>query len=103
MTHRYDHFEDTELWRAIDNALAELEKNADVSVSTARHLVIGFMANAVARVCIPVNSKAEYIGVANALNEVCHGFEIDDAEFQTRIGIERGELIAILRRLSKNA
>lgn len=41
----------------------------------------------------------ERIFVHNALNEVCHGIEISDPEFQTRLGCDRDTLIALLRRI----
>ena len=35
--------------------------------------------------------------VNNALNEVCHGVHIGDAEFQTRLGAPRSDAQALLR------
>jgi hypothetical protein len=37
--------------------------------------------------------------LGNALNEVCNGVEIADFEFQTRLGVERSEAQALLRRV----
>jgi hypothetical protein len=36
MSHPYTEFEDTALWKVVDAALAELEKNGDVKLSTAK-------------------------------------------------------------------
>jgi len=43
MSHPYTEFEDTELWKAVDAALAELEQNQDVKLSTAREYVVGYL------------------------------------------------------------
>ena len=45
-------------------------------------------------------SPVELVGVSNALNEVCHGVHIDDAEFSTRLGISREALSGILSAIS---
>ncbi len=37
-------------------------------------------------------TRDELGGISNALNEVCNGVHIDDAEFQTRLGVTRGFL-----------
>ena len=37
--------------------------------------------------------------LANALNEVCNGVEIEDFEFATRLGVERPEARALLRQV----
>jgi hypothetical protein len=41
-------------------------------------------------------SAHELILINNALNEVCNGVDIDDAEFATRLGAEREELRQLL-------
>jgi hypothetical protein len=43
MSHPYTEFEDTALWKAVDAALAELEQNRDVKLSTAREYVVGYL------------------------------------------------------------
>lgn len=43
----------------------------------------------------------ELTGISNALNEVCNGVHIADAEFQTRLGHTRAELASILQRLGE--
>ena len=43
MSHPYTEFEDTALWKAVDAALAELEQNQDVKLSTAREYVVGYL------------------------------------------------------------
>ena len=45
----YSKFEDTDLWKAIDTALAELEKNGDVQLTTARRYVVGYLCQQLAR------------------------------------------------------
>ncbi len=37
--------------------------------------------------------------LSNAVNEVANGIQIEDWEFQTRLGCERSELLSILRKL----
>jgi hypothetical protein len=41
MSHPYTEFENTKLWRVIDAAVTDLEKNCDVKLLTAREYVIG--------------------------------------------------------------
>ncbi len=41
----------------------------------------------------------ELVGVCNALNEVCHGVDIDDSEFLTRLGVSRAFLADLLGQL----
>ncbi|MFN7139269.1 MAG: hypothetical protein ACK4UN_08020 [Limisphaerales bacterium] len=43
MSHPYSQFEQTPLWKAIDTAIAELERNQDVELTTARTHVIGYL------------------------------------------------------------
>lgn len=43
MSHPYSQFEQTPLWNAIDTAIAELERNRDVELTTARTHVIGYL------------------------------------------------------------
>jgi len=43
MSHPYTEFEHTALWKAVDAALAELEQNRDVKLSTAREYVVGYL------------------------------------------------------------
>ena len=42
-------------------------------------------------------SKDELLTLSNALNEVCNGIHIDDAEFSTRLGATRAEVRRLLR------
>lgn len=44
-------------------------------------------------------SAYELTLLSNALNEVCHGADIDDAEFATRLGAERQELHQLLKNI----
>jgi hypothetical protein len=43
----------------------------------------------------------ELTGISNALNEVCNGVDIGDAEFQTRLGHPRSQLAGILHQLGE--
>lgn len=47
MSHPYEEFERTKLWSVIDRAIAELEENTDLELTTARTLVVGFLTKAV--------------------------------------------------------
>ncbi len=41
MSHPYAEFENTKLWKAIDVAIADLERNTDIKLETVREYVIG--------------------------------------------------------------
>ncbi|VTR96504.1 unnamed protein product [Gemmata massiliana] len=45
----------------------------------------------------------ELTGLINALNEVCHGVHIEDAEFEARIGVSRSLLAELLTKLRTGA
>lgn len=49
-----------------------------------------------ARTVRVVLGEDELALIANALNEVCNGVEIEDFEFSTRLGVERSEARALL-------
>jgi hypothetical protein len=42
----------------------------------------------------------ELLGISNALNEICNGADIADAEFQTRLGQTRSEMASILQQIA---
>ena len=46
-------------------------------------------------------SPEDLLGASNALNEVCNGIDIDDAEFQTRLGRTRADLRRTLQAFSE--
>lgn len=46
-------------------------------------------------------SREQLIGINDALNEVCNGGQIEDPEFQTRLGIDRSKAQAILDSVSQ--
>ena len=48
-----------------------------------------------------VLSEQELTLINNALNVVCNGVHIDDFEFATRLGGERPEVKAVLRRVNE--
>jgi hypothetical protein len=41
--HPYENFENTPLWTAFNNSLAELEQNQDIEITTRKELVIGYI------------------------------------------------------------
>ena len=43
MTHSFEDYRDTPLWRALSDALAELEATREVKVDTAPDYVIGYL------------------------------------------------------------
>lgn len=45
----YRKFEDNDLWKTIDTALAELEENGDFHLTTARRYVVGYLCQQLAR------------------------------------------------------
>jgi hypothetical protein len=44
-------------------------------------------------------TEIEKTSVHNAINEVCHGVDIPDSEFQTRLGCQRADLAAVLKKI----
>lgn len=38
----------------------------------------------------------DVLAISNALNEICNGVHLDDWDFQTRIGVEREQVQAVL-------
>ena len=44
-------------------------------------------------------TAGELVLLNNALNEVCNGIAIDDAEFQTRLGVDRKTARKLLAKL----
>jgi len=101
MTHPYKEFEDTPIWRAVDHAVSELEKNSDLTLVTAREYVVGSIAKAVAMVSLGSLSQEEFSGVLNVLNEACHGASpIEDWECHSLIGLSKDELKAVLSKLN---
>jgi hypothetical protein len=46
LTHPYSHYANTDLWRAVAQALSELQTNRDITVTTADEYVIGFLCQA---------------------------------------------------------
>lgn len=41
--HPYEKFENTKLWRVIEQSISDLEDNQDLKLSTVREYVIGFI------------------------------------------------------------
>jgi hypothetical protein len=56
MPHPYARFEETPLWREIDAALGELERNRDLHVTTKREYVVGFLCQQLATAQVPTAS-----------------------------------------------
>jgi hypothetical protein len=48
-------------------------------------------------------SAEELLGITNALNEVCHGIQIPESEFQARVGVTREFLVGTLAALRAEA
>jgi hypothetical protein len=48
-------------------------------------------------------SEDELAAINNALNEVCNGVDIDDREFQTRLGVTRHQLQRLLTQIRSAA
>ena len=46
MSHSYQPYEGTPLWRAVDAALADLEENDDLELRAERRLVVGYICEA---------------------------------------------------------
>ena len=45
-------------------------------------------------------TRDEAIVLNNALNEVCNGVHLSDAEFSTRLGVERSAALELLAQLA---
>lgn len=43
MTHPYERYENTELWKIIDQALDELVENQDIEEITKREYIVGYI------------------------------------------------------------
>jgi len=43
MEHPYKEFEGLVIWQSIDRAIADLEKNQDITLTTAREYVVGYL------------------------------------------------------------
>ena len=43
MSHPYQRFEGSDLWRLLDHEIGELEGNGDLELTTARQYVIGYL------------------------------------------------------------
>ena len=41
--HPYTEYKKTELWRCLEEAILELEKNKDIELMTAREYVVGYL------------------------------------------------------------
>jgi hypothetical protein len=88
------------LWTSVASALEDLKNNGDLVVTTADRYVIGYLVQKLSQI-VPtaILTPEQAGGVHNAINEVCNGIHIDDCEFQTRIGITRDELSAVLKKI----
>ena len=49
----------------------------------------------------PAFTRDELVIINNALNEVCNGMSLEDAEFQTRIGYSREAARKVLEKVAK--
>jgi hypothetical protein len=49
MKHLYAEFEKTPLWKAVDEAISDLEKNRDMELITTRENVIGYICQQLAQ------------------------------------------------------
>ena len=47
-------------------------------------------------------SRNEMLLINNALNEVCHGIQIDEREFQTRLGVDLKAAVSLLDQIGKS-
>ena len=43
MAHPYKEFEETQLWSIVNGAVADLEENQDLSLTTGREYVVGYI------------------------------------------------------------
>jgi hypothetical protein len=46
-------------------------------------------------------TRDELLMINDALNEVCHGIQLEDWEFSTRLGVERSEAQQLLSEVSE--
>lgn len=52
----YAKFVDTKLWKVIDKAIADLEKNSDLELTTHRKYIVGYLCKRLAR-RIPISKR----------------------------------------------
>jgi hypothetical protein len=57
MNPQYAQFANSKLWKAIDKAIADLEKNRDMKLTTNRELVIGYLCKGIAKIKPSPKSK----------------------------------------------
>jgi hypothetical protein len=50
MNPQYAQFAGSKLWKAIDKAIVDLEKNCDLRLTTNRELVIGYLCKEIAKI-----------------------------------------------------
>jgi hypothetical protein len=63
MPHPYAEFESTPLWASIDQGLADLERNRDIALTTARTHVIGYMCRALTRMGVAARVSGHTVPV----------------------------------------
>ena len=43
---------------------------------------------------------AEFVLLTNALDEICHGFQLTDRDFQEIVGVHRNDAASLVRRMT---
>jgi hypothetical protein len=56
-THPYIEFQTSEIWKVIDHAIADLEENQDIQLTTTREHVVGYICKTLAEAGFPVERQ----------------------------------------------
>lgn len=76
MPHPYLEYEGTPLWAALDGALADLERNRDVTITTARTHAVGYLCRALTRAGVAVRASAHSVPVVLSADEALVLFDM---------------------------
>jgi len=72
MPHPYSTFENTPLWRALEQAISDLEANGDIQLATATEYVVGDLCRAVVHAAELPPTAAELRHVMSAISEAAY-------------------------------
>jgi hypothetical protein len=92
MPHPYGGFEGNPVWRRLDAALRELERNGDVSVTTSREHVVGYLCAALFRDSSQLHAAAELCDFMSEISERAYSAGwMDSLEYDLWSALHGGE------------
>ena len=93
---------DNVLKNAIIEALAKLDRDGDIVITTSTpNVVVNTIFEAIQSVSPNLLSTDEFSAILNATNLTWSGFYVDDSEFETYVGLTREQLGEAIRKLVK--